>query len=193
MESKVVKISSIKMNKENPRVIRDEKFNKIVKSINEFPEMLKIRPIVVNDDMVVLGGNMRLRACKEAGLKEVPIIVASELTEEQQKEFIIKDNVAYGEWDWDILANTWDENQLTDWGLDVWKQAADIDYSVLDEEDLSGDLDDKVKNIKKSIQIEFESEDYEIAQELVKSHRDKGHYIGALLIEKLKESVETDV
>ena len=81
--------------------------------------MLQLRPIVVNDDMVVLGGNMRLKACKEAGLKEVPIIKASDLTEDQQRQFIIKDNVGFGEWDWDMLANEWDEHELNEWGLDV--------------------------------------------------------------------------
>jgi DNA modification methylase len=119
MESTLVKISDIKPNPNNPRIIKDDKFKKLVKSIEEFPKMLEIRPIVVNDDMIVLGGNMRLKACKEAGLKEVPIIKASELTEDEQKQFIIKDNVSGGEWDWDMLANEWDSEQLVEWGLDV--------------------------------------------------------------------------
>jgi DNA modification methylase len=114
-----VPINTVKANPNNPRIIKDDKFAKLVKSINEFPQMLNLRPIVVNDDMVVLGGNMRLKACKEAGLKEIPIIKASELTEQQQKEFIVKDNVGYGEWDWNDLANNWDEQQLIDWGLDI--------------------------------------------------------------------------
>ena len=114
-----VPINTVKANSNNPRIIKDDKFAKLVKSINEFPQMLKLRPIVVNDDMVVLGGNMRLKACKEAGLKEIPIIKASELTEQQQKEFIVKDNVGYGEWDWNDLANNWDAEQLQDWGLDI--------------------------------------------------------------------------
>jgi DNA modification methylase len=114
-----VPINTVKANPNNPRIIKDDKFAKLVKSINEFPQMLNLRPIVVNDDMVVLGGNMRLKACKEAGLKEIPIIKASELTEQQQKEFIVKDNVGYGEWDWDDLANNWDVDELTDWGLDI--------------------------------------------------------------------------
>ena len=114
-----VKLSEVKANPNNPRTIKDEKFKKLVASIKGFPEMLSLRPIVVNDDMVVLGGNMRLKACKEAGLKEVPIIKASDLTDEQQKEFIIKDNVGFGEWDWDMLGNEWDVEQLQDWGLDV--------------------------------------------------------------------------
>jgi len=114
-----VPINTVKANPNNPRIIKDDKFAKLVKSINEFPQMLKLRPIVVNDDMVVLGGNMRLKACKEAGLKEIPIIKASELTEQQQKEFIVKDNVGYGEWDWSDLANNWDSDQLEEWGLDI--------------------------------------------------------------------------
>ena len=116
---KLINIQEVKPNKNNPRLIKDYKFKKLVKSIKEFPEMLKLRPIVVNSDMVVLGGNMRLKACKEAGLKEVWILKADELTEQQQKEFIVKDNVGFGEWDWDILANEWDVNQLEDWGLDL--------------------------------------------------------------------------
>lgn len=119
MKTETVKISLLKENANNPRFIKDDKFKKLVKSIKEFPKMLEIRPIVVNDEMVVLGGNMRLRACKSAGLKEVPIIKASELTEDEQREFIIKDNVSGGEWDWDILANEWDEQKLESWGLDL--------------------------------------------------------------------------
>ena len=114
-------INLIKRNPDNPRVIKDDKFKKLVNSIREFPEMLKLRPIVIDENNMVLGGNMRLAACKELGLKEVPTIQASELTEEQKREFIIKDNVGFGEWDWDKLANEWDENQLVDWGLDVWQ------------------------------------------------------------------------
>jgi len=111
------KISDIKLNPNNPRLIKDDKFTKLVQSIKDFPEMLDIRPIVVNKDMIILGGNMRFKACKEAGLKEVPIII-TDLTEEQQKEFLIKDNVSGGEWDWDLL-NEWDTEQLEAWGLDL--------------------------------------------------------------------------
>jgi len=118
MNIEIVKISTVKSNPNNPRVIKDDKFNKLVQSIKDFPLMLEIRPIVVNDDMIVLGGNMRLKACKEAGLKDVPIIKASELTEDQQREFIIKDNVGFGEWDWDQLKE-WDGEELEAWGLDM--------------------------------------------------------------------------
>ena len=131
----LVKISKVKPNETNPRFIKDNKFKKLVKSIKEFPEMLKLRPIVVNKDMVVLGGNMRLKACKEAGLKDVWILKADNLTEEQQKEFIVKDNVGFGEWDWDILANDWDIKELEDWGLDGFP--FDIDADEKDEDDYS--------------------------------------------------------
>ena len=111
-------IKLIKPNPNNPRVIRDAKFKQLVRSIQEFPEMLELRPIVVNEQMITLGGNMRLRACIEAGLTDVPVVIAKGLTEEQQQEFIIKDNVGFGEWDWDDLANNWDEANLKLWGLD---------------------------------------------------------------------------
>ena len=119
MKTELVKIKEVKTNPNNPRFIKDDKFKKLVKSIKEFPEMLELRPIVVDKDNIVLGGNMRLRACKEAGLKEVHIVKADQLTEEQQREFIIKDNVGFGEWDWDNLANEWDTEKLEDWGLDL--------------------------------------------------------------------------
>lgn len=114
-----VDIRQVRSNPDNPRFIKGDKFEKLVKSIREFPQMLELRPIVVNKDMIVLGGNMRLKACEEAGIDQVPIIFADNLTEEQQKEFIIKDNSSFGEWDWDLLANEWDIDVLNDWGIDV--------------------------------------------------------------------------
>jgi DNA modification methylase len=114
-----VKISEVKTNPKNPRLIKDDKFKKLVKSIQDFPQMLELRPIVVDENNIVLGGNMRLKACKEAGLKEVYIVKADNLTEQQKDEFIVKDNVGFGEWDWDMLANEWDTEKLTDWGLDL--------------------------------------------------------------------------
>jgi DNA modification methylase len=128
------KLADIKSNPNNPRIIKDDKFKKLVASIKEFPQMLSLRPIVVNDDMIVLGGNMRLKACKEAGLKEVPVIKASDLNEEQQKAFIIKDNVGYGEWDWDMLANEWDAEELVEWGLDIPNFVID-DLGTAEEDD----------------------------------------------------------
>jgi len=123
----VVAINKIKPNSNNPRVIKDYKFQQLVKSVKEFPEMLKLRPIVVNKEMVVLGGNMRLKACQEAGLKEVPITIANSLTQDQEKEFIIKDNVGFGKWDWDVLANEWESDKLNAWGMDVWTEEVNLD------------------------------------------------------------------
>lgn len=136
MKTELIELSKIKTNPNNPRIIKDEKFVKLVQSIKDFPKMLEIRPIVVNDDMVVLGGNMRMRACKDAGLKKVHVIKAGDLTPEQQKEFIIKDNVGFGEWDWSMIANEWDAQQVTDWGLDlpVYPESAESAQSLESDE-----------------------------------------------------------
>jgi ParB-like chromosome segregation protein Spo0J len=147
-----VNIKQVLPNPDNPRFIKDYKFNKLVKSIKEFPQMLDLRPIVVNQDMIVLGGNMRLKACEEAGLTEVPIIFADNLTPDQEKEFIIKDNSSFGEWDWDLLANEWNVDQLADWGIDI--PNFDIDNDVEDEKDLSDQLEQSFK-----IEIDLESEE----------------------------------
>jgi len=116
---KKVNIKLVKENKNNPRYVVDSKFKKLVKSIKEFPEMLEKRPIIVDEKMIVLGGNMRLKACQSAGLFEVYIHKAIGWTEKQKQEFIIKDNVGFGDWDWDILANEWDVKELNDWGLNL--------------------------------------------------------------------------
>lgn len=187
----IVDISKVKGNTNNPRIIKDDKFKKLVKSIKEFPEMLELRPIVVDENMIVLGGNMRLKACIEAGLKEVHITVAENLTEEQKKEFIVKDNVGFGEWDWDMIANEWDSEELNEWGLDVWQPDVDLDYSLLDdEEELDSLLEDMTNGVKKAIQIEFEAEHYEQASELVKFWRERNAYIGGMIIELLKSERE---
>lgn len=119
MNIQLVKISQIKPNPNNPRTIDKIKFDLLVKSIKEFPDMLELRPLVVDSDMVVLGGNMRLKACIKIGLKEVPIVVADNLTEDQKKEFIVKDNVGFGNWNYEELANDWDIELLSDWGLEI--------------------------------------------------------------------------
>jgi len=131
-----VKTKDIIPNTENPRVIKDDKFKKLVQSIKDFPEMLEIRPIVVNSEMMILGGNMRLKAIQEIGIKEVPIIKAENLTEQQQREFLIKDNVGFGEWDWDALANDWDPTELNEWGLDV----PNMDVTELDAQEDDFDI-----------------------------------------------------
>tara|TARA_Y100001937_G_scaffold14994_1_gene20335 strand:+ start:7242 stop:7772 length:531 start_codon:yes stop_codon:yes gene_type:complete len=122
-----LKTSQIQSNKQNPRIIKEEKFKKLVQSIKEFPKMLEIRPIVVDENNVILGGNMRFEASKEAGLTEVPVKVVKTLSEEEKQEFIIKDNLSFGEWDWNIIGNEWNENELGEWGMDVW-QPDNIDF-----------------------------------------------------------------
>ena len=192
MNVKLTKIEEVKLNPNNPRIIKDDKFKQLVQSIKEFPKMLELRPIVVNDDMIVLGGNMRLKACKEAGLTEVPVIKANELTEEEQRQFIIKDNIGYGEWDFQMLKNDYDLQDLEDWGLELpdFTIPTPIDYSALDGDDVSERLDEMTNGVKKAIQIEFELEHYEEANELVKYWREQGLYIGGFLMERLKEEKE---
>jgi hypothetical protein len=147
-----VKISAIKANSKNPRVIKDDKFKKLVKSIQEFPEMLEKRPLVCYTDVdgkyVVLGGNMRLKASQEIGLKELPIVLADDWTQEQRDEFLIKDNVGFGEWDWDQLANEWDSGKLDEWGLDV---------PIFDTEPFGDDLIGDEKNKPATMKITFEN------------------------------------
>ena len=159
----IIKISEVKLNPNNPRLIKDDKFKKLVQSIKDFTEMLNIRPIVVNQDMIILGGNMRFKACKEAGLKEVPIII-TDLTEEQQKEFLIKDNVSGGEWDWDILANDWDVKKLEDWGLDG--------FPFEEEEKELNDISDTIES---SYRIEVEIENEEEQEKLYNELIEKGY------------------
>ena len=185
-----VKINAIKTNPKNPRLIKDDKFKKLVKSIQEFPQMLELRPIVVDENNIILGGNMRYKACIEAGLKEIYILKAEDLTEQQKDEFIVKDNVGFGEWDWDILANEWDSELLNDWGLFVPEMTTEVDYSILDDEDLDGKLSDMADGVKKAIQIEFEAEHYEEAYELVKFWRERNAYVGGMIMEYLKAEKE---
>jgi hypothetical protein len=190
MKTKKVSLSTIKVNPNNPRLIKDDKFKKLVQSVKDFPQMLEIRPIVVNSDMVILGGNMRFKACQEAGIKELPIIIADNLTEEQQREFLIKDNISGGEWDWDILANEWDTEELNAWGLEVWETTPEADYSLLDDDDVSKQLEDMTSGVKKAIQIEFESEHYEEAYQLVKFFREREYYVGGMIMQFLKAEKE---
>lgn len=121
--NELLKLSQLKLNSSNPRFIKDERFKKLVKSIQEFPKMMELRPIIYDpSNFEILGGNMRFRALKELGYKEIPkewVKSADELTDEEKKRFIIEDNIGFGEWDYDILANDWNEEELKDWGLDL--------------------------------------------------------------------------
>jgi DNA modification methylase len=132
-----VKVDKVKSNPKNPRLIKDDKFKKLVKSIKEFPEMETVRPIVVNKDMVILGGNMRYKAMIECGYKEVNVEVV-DWSEDKQNEFIIKDNVGFGDNDWDMLANEWDMEQLEGWGMDL----PVFDYKEIEAEEDDFDVPD---------------------------------------------------
>tara|TARA_R100000655_G_scaffold48576_1_gene86005 strand:- start:1877 stop:2512 length:636 start_codon:yes stop_codon:yes gene_type:complete len=137
-----VKSEEIKLNPNNPRLIKEDSFKKLVKSVEGLPQMLEMRPIIVDDDMIILGGNMRYQACVRAGINDIPVV---KYTKEEHKktkafedgmsyedacrEIIIKDNVGFGEWDWDILGNEWNTVELSDWGLEVWQNEDDIETS----------------------------------------------------------------
>lgn len=156
---KIVKITQVKPNPKNPRVIKDIKFKKLVQSIIDFPDMLNKRPLVVFTDVdnkyVVLGGNMRLKALNELKYKEVPVIIADEWNEEQKTEFLIKDNVGFGEWDYDMLANEWDIEALDNWGLSIPNfDTEDLDIDKFFEES------ETEKNNSLKIVLEYSEEDY---------------------------------
>jgi ParB-like chromosome segregation protein Spo0J len=155
-----MKLKDIKPNPNNPRVLRDDKFQKLKQSITEFPKMLSLRPMVIDENNVVLGGNMRLRALQELGFTDIDeawVKKSSDLTEEEKKRFIIADNVAFGEWDWDTLANDWEVVDLEAWGLDIpqFDNEADTDYSdknkEIDVEELEGLM---------TINLKYTEEDY---------------------------------
>ena len=171
---KKVKISEVKKNPANPRLIKDYKYSKLVKSLKEFPQMLELRPIVVDKDMVILGGNMRYRASVDAGLNEVWIKIADNLTEKQKKEFIIKDNTSFGEWDWDLLANEWNPGQINDWGLDLPKvYFEDEEEPQLDKDIFDHELDTYINAKIKQITLFFNSEEYEKAVKDLETIRQK--------------------
>jgi hypothetical protein len=188
-----MKITNIKPNPANPRVIKDYKFKQLLKSIQDFPEMMEKRPMVcvtdVDKKIFPLGGNMRYRAIIELGYKDIPdswVIMADDWTEEKRREFVIKDNVGFGEWNHEELANEWDTQQLEDWGLSLPNFDPHVDYSILEDDDLNEQLEDMANGVKKAIQIEFEAEHYEEAFALVKFWREQGGYVGGMIIEFLK-------
>jgi ParB-like chromosome segregation protein Spo0J len=160
----IVATNKIKPNPKNPRTIKDERFEKLKKSIQDFPDMLNKRPLVCFTDtdgkFVVLGGNMRLKAAKDLGLKELPIILADEWTEEQKAEFLIKDNVGFGEWDWNELNNDWNTEQLNEWGLEVPKFADPVDYSDKNEE-----IDIDALDTEMIIKLKYTEDEYQLVRE----------------------------
>jgi len=182
-----LKINQLKPNKTNPRIIKEPKFKKLIQSIKDFPQMLDLRPIVIDENYTILGGNMRYKACVEAGLKEVPVKIAKDLTEKQKQEFIVKDNVGFGEWDWDMLGNEWDNVKLGEWGMDVWQPEEAVDYSVLDDIDLGNTLEEITGQVKRSILIEFNVEHYEEAKQLINESRKKGNDVGLIVLNAFKK------
>jgi hypothetical protein len=177
-----MKLTKLKPNPNNPRLIRDDKFQKLVKSIQDFPQMMEKRPIVCVTDadglLYPLGGNMRLRAMQELKMKEIPdswVLLADDWTEEQRKQFVIKDNVGFGEWNWEQLANEWDESQLSEWGLDLPKFDLDVDALGEDFTLPEGDkapfqqmtftlADEQAEQIKNAIADIKETEEYKYAE-----------------------------
>jgi ParB-like chromosome segregation protein Spo0J len=144
----LVPISQLRLNDENPRLLKEARFKQLVNSIQAFPQMLQLRPCVVDETYTVLGGNMRLRALQHLGYTQVPVILAEGLTQEQKREFIIKDNASFGEWDWDALANEWSELPLAEWGVDLpasWTVEATEDYADKNKEVNLDDLEEKLE------------------------------------------------
>ncbi len=179
VKTTTVNINEIQLNQDNPRLIREDSFNKLVNSIKQFPQMLDIRPIVVNKDMIILGGNMRYKACVEAGMTEIPVVIADNLTKEQENEFLVKDNVSGGEWDWDILANEWDNQELIDWGVDVWKGSEEN----IDLEDFFEDNTSEPGTTKKQIVLEYTEEEHnQVMEALNNMDGTKENIIYSLLI-----------
>jgi ParB-like chromosome segregation protein Spo0J len=162
-----MKLKDIKPNPNNPRVLRDEKFQKLKQSITEFPKMLSLRPMVIDENNVVLGGNMRLRALQELGFNDIDeawVKRSSDLTEDEKKRFIIADNVAFGEWDWDTLANDWEVVDLEAWGLDIPQFNQDVNLDDFFEEN------NEQKEEKFKITLEYTEDDYNNVNEALKKH-----------------------
>jgi ParB-like chromosome segregation protein Spo0J len=162
-------IKDIKLNDHNPRDITPEMFEKLKKSIQEFPQMLETRPLVIDENNVVLGGNMRLRALTDLGYEEIPVHKVEGWSEEQKKEFIVKDNVSYGVWDWELLANSWDAEQLGDWGLTVnlFEEEGEevIDKESLQFEQITITLsDEQTEQLKKVIKNIKTLEEYKYSE-----------------------------
>lgn len=137
-------LNDIKLNKKNPRTINKRQLDRLIKSVQEFPEMTELRPIVVDENNTILGGNMRYRAMQKLGKETADVVRVTGLTDEQKREFIIKDNVAFGDWDWDALANEWNTQELNDWGLDFDKELQDIDGFFESTDDTSSESEPKM-------------------------------------------------
>jgi hypothetical protein len=177
VKNETLPLESLQVNPLNPRVITDKKLNKLVKSIKELPEMINVRPIVVNEDNVILGGNMRYKALQKLGYKDVEVIKVYGLTEDQQKTFLIKDNTPYGEWNWETLLNgRWNIDTLEDWGVELptWKDTTELDM------DFTG-VD--IVN-KKSLKLMFTETEYPLVMEALQ-RVNKDHNLALLTLLEL--------
>lgn len=187
MQSEIIDINKIKKNPDNPRLIKDSQYQTLIRSIKEFPEMLKLRPLVLDESNTILGGNMRYEACRELGIKEIPVIYAKGLTDKQKKEFIIKDNLSYGEWDYAMLANDWDYHELDTWGLTLPNFDIPNEDELLHNEEVDKILEDSNNETRKSLLIEFNLEDYEKAKNIIENIRNKNPYIGGEILYLLEK------
>jgi hypothetical protein len=184
MQSILIPIKEVKLNPNNPRILKDDKFAKLKQSITDAPWMLEARPIVIDEANIVLGGNMRYQALKDLGYKEIHCVRLGTLTPEQKQEFVIKDNLSFGEWDWDTLANDWDAVNLEAWGLDVPTYNEMPDYDLLDDNDEADESIASMQDeLKKGLLIEFKIEDYDNAYDLIKFWRQKEGYIGGMIMQ----------
>jgi hypothetical protein len=195
MKIEKIKLSRLKSNKgqvlglpQNPRLIRDYKYEKLKKSLIDDPEMLELREIIAydnNGELVVICGNMRLKAMQELGIKETIVkILPNDTAVQKLQSYTIKDNVGFGEHNWDIIANEWDTELLADWGLDVPSFEVDVDYSILNEDSVS-DVENANNGVMKGILVEFNLEDYDKALELYKYLKTQNYYMGGLLLDKM--------
>lgn len=176
----------------NPRFIRDTDFYDLVEDMKEDPEMLELKELWVvpfEGKFVVIAGNMRKRAAQEIGLKEVPCkVLPADVTPKKLRGWAIKDNLEKGDWDYDLIANEWEIEETEEWGLKtpVWDDSEGMDYSELDESELDAQVAEMKGNVRSAIQIEFHANDFEEAKELVRASRNRGIYIGKILISALK-------
>tara|TARA_R110000824_G_scaffold27826_3_gene94064 strand:- start:553 stop:1179 length:627 start_codon:yes stop_codon:yes gene_type:complete len=194
----VVSINTLKELGKNPRRISDRKLKQLSKSVSDFEKMLDVREIVVDENDVIIGGNQRYKALLENKVNDVTILRVTGLTEDNKDEFVIKDNVTYGVWDWDVLANHHDAQMLKEYGLNVWQPSEedehdDVSQSITYEsgsalEDLDGAFEEEEDDVKDSVVvIDFYSQDYDSAKILLQERVNQGHNISELLYKYLKE------
>jgi|694.fasta_scaffold86676_2 hypothetical protein len=188
-----MKLTDIKPNPRNPRTISEEKLEKLKNSIIEMPKGLSIKPMIVDEDNIIIGGNQRYLALVELGYDEIPdnwVKKVIDLTEDEKKRFLIVDNVSFGEWDWGVIHEDFDLDALDYWGLDVVSFSPEVDYGILDYIDIADEVDDMKKAVKRGIMLDFDANSYNEAHELFKYYRSKKIDIANLVINFLKQEKE---